>query len=164
MRRKSFSYIYKSLLGSVMLAVLAISCTNEDFNTPPVNEADAVVISGGVTTLSTLSTRAADAAWDANDRIGITMLQQATNNVFNSYSNRDYVTIGGDGSFAANIESNKMYYPIDGSDVTFKAYYPYAGLTNYPHFPLDVSGQATLADKDLMTAVHTNTDGTTVNS
>jgi hypothetical protein len=154
------STIYKSLLSGVLLAVFAAGCTTEDFSSPS-DDKDAVIISAGVN-LSESGTRAADAAWAANDHIGITML--STSGGVNFYTNRDYVTTGGDGTFVSNPENNKMYYPIDGSDVTFKAYYPYTGLGAYPTYPVNVSGQADIAGLDLMTAVHENTDASTANN
>ena len=57
-----------------------------------------------------------------------------------------------------------MYYPIDGSEVTFKAYYPYTGVVSLTEYSLDVSGQSDIANLDLMTAEHKNEDESTVNS
>ncbi|HBK32472.1 MAG TPA: hypothetical protein DEF88_12325 [Porphyromonadaceae bacterium] len=154
-------YIFKYLLTGVLLAVLAAACTSEDFQSPTNNDEDAVIITAG-TFLSAdaeSKTRATiENTWEPNDRIGITMLSTETSKVVDSYTNRDYVTTGGDGEFVSNPEANKMYYPINGSEVTFKAYYPYTGLNDYPNYPLDVSGQATLANLDLMTSVHENKD------
>ncbi|HBG41152.1 MAG TPA: hypothetical protein DDW85_07030 [Porphyromonadaceae bacterium] len=160
-------YIFKYLLAGVLLTVLAVACTSEDFQSPTNNDEDAVIISAGVnmgTMTSKSTTRAADAAWEANDHIGITMLSTAAiPTVVNEYKNRDYVTEG-TGSFTSNPENNKMYYPTDGSDVTFKAYYPYKGLGAYPTYPVNVSGQSDIAGLDLMTAVHKNADESTANS
>lgn len=151
----------------MMLAVLAVGCTNEDFNTPPVNEADAVVITAGsaLSVDTEMESRATNDTWAADDLIGITMLSTSTP-ATPIYSNRQYKSIAaGSGSVQFNPEvGNEMYYPINGSEVTFKAYYPYTGLADLTKYALDVSGQSTLADLDLMTAVHENTDGTTANS
>ncbi len=168
MRQISFSHLYKSLLGSVMLAVLAVGCTNEDFNSPSTDEKDAVILSAGAALSADTGskTRAANDTWDADDLIGVTMLN-TSGDVVAPYTNRQYKSVAaGSGSVAFNPqpESQTMYYPINGSDVTFKAYYPYTGVVDLTRYPLDVSRQSTIADLDLMTAVHTNADGSAVNS
>lgn len=168
MRRKSFSNIYKSLLGGALFAVLATGCNTEDFTSPSTDEKDAVIISAGAALSADAesTTRATiENTWEAGDRIGITM--QSLGGTIH-YSDRKYVaeTSGsGDVKFTSESEDQKMYYPIDGSDVTFKAYYPYIGLTDYPNYPVNVYDQSNIALLDLMTAVHKNKgDESAVNS
>lgn len=167
MRRKSFSKIYKSLLGGILLTILATGCDNEDFTSSVNDERDAVILSAGaaLSVDDQLTTRATNDMWAADDRIGVTMLN-TSGSVVPPYTNRQYkaTTDGGNVSFVSESEADKMYYPINGNDVTFKAYYPYTGLTDYPNYPLNVSGQANIADLDLMTAVHKNVDGSSTNS
>ncbi len=168
MRRKSFSNIYKSLLGGALLAVLATGCNTEDFNSSSTDEKDAVIITAGAA-LSTdveSKTRAANTYWEADDLIGITMLSTSTP-ATPVYTNRQYkAASAGSGSvqFNPESESQKMYYPIDGSEVTFKSYYPYTGLSDYRTYPVNVSGQSDIARLDLMTAEHKNADASTANS
>ena len=148
----------------MMLAVLAVGCTNEDFDTPPVNEQDAVIITAG-SALSAdveMGTRATiENTWAANDAIGITMLSSPSGGT-TYYSDSKYVakTGGNDVEFQPESEGHKMYYPIDGKEVTFKAYYPYTALADYPIYPVNVYDQspANFAKLDLMTAVHENKD------
>jgi len=168
MRRKSFSNIYKSLLGGALLAVLVTGCNTEDFNSSSTDEKDAVIISAGAA-LSTdveSKTRAANTDWEADDLIGITMLSTSTP-ATPVYTNRQYkAASAGSGSvqFNPESESQKMYYPIDGSEVTFKGYYPYTGLVDLTKYSLDVSGQSDISKLDLMTAEHKNVDASTANS
>lgn len=168
MRHKSFLNICKSLLGGALLTLLATGCNSEDF-TPSTNDVkDAVVLTGG-TTISVdaqSTTRAANDTWAADDLIGVTMLSTSTP-ATPIYTNNQYKAVAagsGDVAFNPETEGQKMYYPINGSEVTFKAYYPYTGLTDYPNYPVNVSGQADMAALDLMTAVHENKDGSTANS
>ncbi len=168
MRHKSFLNICKSLLGGALLTLLATGCNSEDF-TPSTNDVkDAVVLTGG-TTISVdaqSTTRAANDTWAADDLIGVTMLSTSTP-ATPIYTNNQYKAVAagsGDVAFNPESEGQKMYYPINGSEVTFKAYYPYTGLTDYPNYPVNVSGQADIAALDLMTAVHKNKDGSTANS
>lgn len=150
----------------MMLAVLAVGCSNEDFDTPPVNEQEAVIITAG-SALSAdveMGTRATiENTWGENDHIGVTMLSsELPSSVVSEYENRDYKIIdmtGETATFVSNPESSKMYYPIDGSNVTFKAYYPYKSSIADQKYPVNVSGQGDIAALDLMTAEHVNKEG-----
>lgn len=147
---------------------MATGCTTEDFGSPSTDDKDAVILSGG-TALSIetkTTTRATNDTWAADDLIGVTMLNISAE-VVGGYINRQYKAAdAGTGPVAFNPESEgqKMYYPINGSEVTFKAYYPYTGLADLTQYSLDVSGQSNLAKLDLMTAEHKNSDNTTVNT
>lgn len=68
-----------------------------------------------------MSTRAPGTAWAPGDRIGITATK-ADGTVL--LSNAPYVTTDGNGTFTP--EGDGFYYQ-DGDDVTFTAYYPFAG-------------------------------------
>lgn len=166
MRRKSFSNIYKSLLGGTLLAVLATGCNTEDFTSPSTDERDAVIITAGAALSADAEsmTRATiENIWEADDHIGISMLTTSIpQTVVNSYQNRDYVinnVSGTIGTFISNPESSKMYYPVNGTDVTFKAYYPHNSSIVDHIYPVDVSGQGNIAELDLMTAEHQNREG-----
>lgn len=155
--------IYKFLLNSVLLTTLFAAC-NKDEQLSLSGDQTAVSISAGFGASGTVDTRAADAAWASNDRIGITMLEYPIPaqtdgappvGVINGYSNREYVT-GGDGKFSPYPSDKIMYYPVNGDKVTFKAYYPYSSTlpANFVK-PVDVASQNDLAAIDLMTAEHT---------
>lgn len=160
------SAIYKFIFGCSALAIAATAC-NSDEQLSLSGDRTAANISAGVGySADNRATRAADAAWGINDHIGITMLAsplpaqtagQAPVGVVSGYSNQDYVTTAGDGKFTPASVDKILYYPLDGSAVTYKAYYPYtASLPANFVKPVDVTSQADLAAIDLMTAVHTN--------
>lgn len=140
--------INKFILGSVLLTAAVTACVNEDMT--PSGDKVAVQISA-----STALTRAVDNTWGQNDVIGISMLKAESSDVIAPYSNYNYVTTDGNSNFTPATASQIMYFPVDGSNVSFKAYYPYssklpAGMTAL----LSVKDQSSLADLDFMTAEH----------
>lgn len=156
------SFIYKFFLSGSLLATLATACSTDDFSLSGDKTAAKITASMGLASTKG-ATRASDNVWGKSDHIGITMLEYPITGapvVVNSYSNQDFVTTDGDGNFSSNPSSNIMYYPVDGSAVTFKAYYPYNSAMAAGNFimPVNVSDQTNLAALDLMTADHTNAD------
>lgn len=162
------STIYNYLLSGTLFIFLGTSCNTD--NQISFGDKAAVNITAGVggaeLPAEKVMSRAVDAQWGANDHIGITMLEyplpasqsgESPVGIINDYTNKDYVTATGDGHFLPNPSDQVMYYPIDGSAVTFKAYYPYrTNLSADYLLPVDVTSQNNLAELDLMTAVHTN--------
>lgn len=135
-------------LCSVLSAVIATSCTNNEI-TPAAGDRVAVRISGGV------DTRAVNNEWNANDLIGIAMLKEGTDEVVAPYRNAAYTTADGSQNFAPDTPDQIMYFPVDGSKVTFKSYYPYnSTLDASMVMPLSTADQSNLSVIDLMTADH----------
>lgn len=135
-------------LCSVLSAVIATSCTNNEI-TPTAGDRIAVRISGGV------DTRAVNNEWNANDVIGIAMLKEGTGEVIAPYRNAAYTTADGSQNFAPATPDQIMYFPVDGSKVTFKSYYPYSSALDASMVtPLSTADQSNLALIDLMTADH----------
>lgn len=140
--------INKFILGSVLLTASVSACVNEDMTSS--GDKVAVQISA-----STAVTRAVGNTWGQNDVIGISMLKADNSDVIASYSNYNYVTTDGNSNFTPATSSQIMYFPVDGSNVSFKAYYPYSSkLPADMIAPLSVKDQSSLADLDFMTAEH----------
>ena len=68
-------------------------------------------------------TRAAGAAWNNGDAIGIFMVKNGTTTISEQAVNKPYTTQGA-ATFTA-AAGNEIYYPMNGSAVDFIAYYPY---------------------------------------
>lgn len=111
--------INKFILGSVLLTAAVSACVNEDMTSS--GDKVAVQISA-----STALTRAVDNTWGQNDVIGISMLKAESSEAIAPYSNYNYVTTDGNSNFTPATPSQIMYFPVDGSNVSFKAYYPYS--------------------------------------
>lgn len=140
--------INKIILSSVLLAAATTACVNDDMTSS--GDKIAVQVSA-----STAVTRAADSSWGQNDVIGISMLKAESSEVITPYSNYNYVTTDGSSNFTPATSSQIMYFPVDGSNVAFKAYYPYSSeLPAGMVAPLSVKDQSSLADLDFMTAEH----------
>lgn len=144
------SNINKLILGSVMLATAATACTNEDMTSSGDGDKVAVKISASAAT-----TRAVDNIWGQGDVIGITMLKAEGTDVIAPNINKSYTTADGSSNFDPAAPAEIMYFPVDGSNVTFKAYYPYSSTLSADMIaPLNVADQSSLPDLDLMTAEH----------
>lgn len=145
--------IHKIILCSALLAITATSCNNEETTVSPAGSKVPATFSASTT--GTASTRATDNNWNVNDHIGITMLDAADGHVVTPYNNYNYTTPDGSIHFSPATEENIMYFPVDGSEVTFRAYYPYSSkLPADMLYPVSVADQSSLSDLDLMTAEH----------
>ena len=139
---------FKVILASVLLLTAASACVNDDLTSS--GSKVAVKISA-----SSAMTRAVDNTWEPNDVIGISMLEDGSSNVIAPYSNYNYTTTDGSSNFDPASSAQIMYFPVDGSKVSFKAYYPYSSsLPTNMIAPLSVKDQSSLPDLDFMTAEH----------
>ena len=150
---------YSRLLTAIMMLTgMLTACSDQDNEQDGANERTALSINAGIGVIpagtSSATTRATDASWQANDAIGIVMLDAGTNTVTEGKANYRYITTTGNGSFTPDGKEHTAYYPTAGAQVDVLAYYPYtttisAGSLN---IPVDVSDQSNLAAIDLMTA------------
>ena len=128
------------------MAVLMMTACNNDENETQVNDGRiAVSFAGGITL-----TRATTDAWEANDGIGIYMLEHGTKTVAHGAANRKYVTTAGNGEFTPAGVEQTIYFPLYADEkVDFIAYYPQIDLTD-DIYKVDVSDQKNPADIDLL--------------
>lgn len=128
------------------MAVLMMTACNNDENETQVNDGRiAVSFAGGITL-----TRATTDAWEANDGIGIYMLEHGTKTVAHGAANRKYVTTAGNGEFTPAGVEQTIYFPLNADEkVDFIAYYPQIDLTD-DIYKVDVSDQKNPADIDLL--------------
>lgn len=139
----------RAVLCGTLIALLAVSCTNDDKESG--DKRVAIRVSADA---SDAQAKAVNNTWNENDVIGISMTDPQSGAVVSPYNNHDYVT-NGDGNFSPSRTDRIIYFPVDGKKVSFKAYYPYKATT--PEnllLPVDVKDQTFLADIDLMTAEH----------
>lgn len=140
------------VLGIVAVVCLLAGCGNDNEVTTPETDARvALQVSSGID----VKTRAHDDTWDANDAIGIYMLNTEVATVAENAANRKYTTEAADnrGIFTPAAADQTIYFPVDGTARDFIAYYPYrtlaAGNTAYD---VDVTTQTAQKDIDLMGA------------
>jgi hypothetical protein len=72
------------------------------------------------------ATRATDATWTDNDEIGIYMTNHGSNSLLTAMANRRYRYSLSTGKFTPAPSNHPLYYPGDGANVNFVAYYPYS--------------------------------------
>ncbi|MCD8103009.1 MAG: fimbrillin family protein [Alistipes sp.] len=100
--------------------------------------------------------RASDTSWDADDPVGIYMLNNTNATVL--AANKNYEVSNTSTGALTAATGNEIFYPQDGSAVDFIAYYPWqSGITDI--YSVDVSDQSTLSSIDLLWAKATGTGG-----
>lgn len=137
------------LCGMALCAATSLlaGCAGDDDGTMPENDGRvALQVSSGID----VQTRAHDDTWDAGDAIGIYMLNGTTVEA----TNQKYTTTatGESGTFTA-ADGQAIYFPVDGSQRDFTAYYPYrTPLANGNLYAVNIKEQAVQKDIDLMGA------------
>lgn len=124
---------------------LPAGCTND--SAPEDGNSDgriALQVTGGIH----VQTRAHDTEWNKNDQIGIYMFAAGSTAVLEGMENIPYQTEAGDGKFAPS--GTAIYFPINGSRVDFRAWYPYQDVAE--KWTADLTDQSSQAALDLMTA------------
>lgn len=128
-----------------MAALMIAACSNNE-NEPQVDDGRIAVSFAGEITLP----RAMTDTWEANDGIGIYMLEHGMKTVTDGATNRKYVTTAGDGKFTPAGTEQTIYFPLNADEkVDFIAYYPQTDLTGHI-YKVDVSDQKVPADIDLL--------------
>lgn len=127
-----------------LFVLFAASC-KDDAENKPQPERIPVLLSAGI------KTRAVDATWAEGDCIGLHMFKTGTTTFIDNQHNYRYSTRIGDGVFDAD-GNNIVYYPLDGSTVDIRGYYPYQGdLGEDCLCGVDLGDQSNLAAINLMT-------------
>lgn len=146
---KQIIRLYTLFIVSCLL--LAGCSTDEDMG----NVDNPVVVQFGSGISQTKTTNSGN-HWTQNDPVGIFMLKNgqtlSSANIAEGADNRKYQAQAGgsDISGFTPVGTNTIYYPQNGSNVDFVAYYPYKiTLTNYI-YPVDVSIQSNPADIDVL--------------
>lgn len=114
-------------------------------------------------------TRAHDAQWDEGDLIGIYMYKAGTPTIAEGAANIPYRKANAGNGFAPTPDGTTIYFPVDGSNVDFHAWYPYKDVGS-DAWTADLTNQSSQAALDLMTAdtrnstqIDTQVEGTAYN-
>lgn len=136
-----------SLCSLLTVAVLATTSCNHDTEPGAINPdgRTALAVTSGI------QTRAYDNRWEANDAIGIYMLNSTTIEA----ANKKYTTSadGKSATFAPAATDQTIYFPVDGTKRDFVAYYPYATIGEGNLYAVSVAVQSSQKAIDLMGAV-----------
>lgn len=126
-------------------AFTLVACNNDETDNNVVNEPIAARFYGEI---SEATTRAAGTTWTVDDAIGVTGTSGST-----TYTNIKYKYVAQNDPFAVVTPGNEIYYQ-DGSQVEFKAYYPFSGIEE--SIPSTVTKTITAKDQD---ATNKSVDG-----
>lgn len=145
-------FVFYVMMCAVMMASFT-SCNEETGGNNENNNNDplAVVIHTGVIA----ETKAYDTTWEAGDEIGVTEYNPDYTEILEDKFNCEYITEANLSIFHAVDLDETIFFPLDGSDMALKAYYPY--MANLPQNMIvhwNVQDQSDLAAIDLMTAEH----------
>lgn len=138
-----------TLFALALLAGAMTSCSTDETAPATYNGEVAVRFNGGIN----ISTRAVDASWTANDKIGIFMTKAgetlAADNISEGIDNVAYQTDGSN-AFSPVSGGKTIYFPIDGN-VDFYSYYPQTTVSDYK-VALNVADQTNQEAIDFMYA------------
>lgn len=148
-----------SVLTAIALALLTLAgCSDNetDSNNPDkrtaVNLTDVSISATISTSISTPTTRATDNAWQANDAIGLTLLEAGTTTPVDGKTVCKYVTATANGKFVPANPENTAYYPAQGEEADVFAFYPYRQIDADLLIPVSTADQTSLSRIDLMVA------------
>lgn len=140
----------KKIFLSAAIAALALSSCNKETTAEIGTEPVAVQFTNGVIT------RASGSEWAQNDKVGIYMFTTSTTTAYGDNSNVEYYNsaeAGETATFEVQETANTIYYPVDGTNVDFVAYYPYSskqvGAEDYI-YSVDVNSQTDKPSIDLL--------------
>lgn len=134
--------------AAVMLFVLFGSCKKEGSTGTGTEIATGIKFASSIN--GQIKTKAVNDVWETNDAIGVFM---KTGNGFSNVlaANKKYNTAG-DGQFAASSSDQTLYYPENGSNVDFIAYYPFRQNLANTIYSVDVNNQSNQSAIDLLYA------------
>jgi len=138
------------LLTSAIFALSLASCSNDDDNGSKW-DGNPVLFNTTVEGSVTSKAKASDNTWDDGDAIGVFMKKGAgLDGVVDGATNKKYTTAGSGAFSPANPATDAIYFPEDGSNVDFIAYYPYAATLAANTYKVDVTTQTSQEDIDLL--------------
>jgi hypothetical protein len=128
---------------------LVCSCNKEDDF--PVAEVQVPSFVGQKQDSENPDTRATDAAWTSGDAVGIYMLKNSDGYDLSkaAHKNKKYTVTNTTTGGLTPAAGHTMYFPVNGENVRFAAYYPYlAAADNANTLTFSFAGQSTKANKE----------------
>lgn len=153
MKKKNVTSVGR--LPSMLLCVtlcatmfLLAGCSNDNkTNVPDGDGRVPLKVTGSIN----VQERAHDAQWDMDDQIGIYMYAAGTTTIAEGVTNVPYKKADSGDSFTPMPDGTTIYFPMNGSNVDFHAWYPYKDVGN-DEWTANLTNQSSQAAIDLMTA------------
>lgn len=141
---KKYNRMKKSMISYATLAVVFFTGCDKDQADIQADGRVALQVKSGI------QTRAYGSTWEAEDVIGIYMLDGGTVEA----DNRPYTTEAGgtNGTFAPAATAQTIYFPVDGSTRDFVAYYPHTTIGDDHLYLVNIATQTSQKAIDLMAA------------
>lgn len=133
------------LFLSSIIAFMLTSCF-QDYPTPE-HVKQYITVNAAI---HAMQTRAFNTVWEKNDAIGIYM--KKSNDKWSDAIQANNVKYITDGTSIFRVADTKkaINFPIDGSNASFVAYYPYKAALSDMKYPVDITDQSNLPDIDLL--------------
>ena len=165
------NYIKHILSGFFFLAgtIISLSSCSDEESTRPGGDSRAVVFTTTVGQLTTdakeagPTTRLAGNSWSQGDKIGIAMLNVGDNLAATDEFKKYIAQSGASASLNPDGSGETLFYPEDGSDVNFIAFYPHATVADKKVTYNTFADQSTAALMSACDFVYSN-EGTSFNS
>lgn len=154
------------LLSLAIVALLFAACNNDD-DTDSSGNGKAITFTTSISGTVTSQAKASGSSWDSGDAIGVYMKTgTGLSNIVANGANKKYTTPGTGNFSPATTNTDALYYPEDGSNVDFIAYYPYTASIANNVYRVDVTAQSSQEAIDLLysdNASGLNNNNTTAN-
>lgn len=135
----------EQLFLSAIVAFVFISCYQDHPN--PEDFKKYINVNASI---QKMQSRAFNSVWEKNDAIGIYMKKSDANwSDAIQANNVKYIT-DGTSIFRVADAKKAINFPIDGSDASFVAYYPYKPVLPEMEYPVDIADQSNLPAIDLL--------------
>lgn len=147
----------KHCLTATLLLFIAQSCSNDtpEFKNQDTNKNKEITFSSIIenNNFGGVNTRAMNAAWEANDKIGVYMYQSnntlTSGTIIDNINNFSFITLAGNSQFTSN-ENIDLFFPKDKTEVDFIAYYPFSQAINDFKYSINIEDQSNLSEIDFM--------------
>lgn len=143
----------KHILFATMLSLFTFWSCSTDQDDDVATEPNRVIARFTATISGQVQTKATGTSWAQDDAVGVFMKTSGQNlsstSIIDNARNKKYKTSGSGNFFPADGNQN-VYFPSNGGNVDFIAYYPYQpGLTDF-NYKIDLSNQSLQEAIDLL--------------
>ena len=146
----------KKLLSVMLALAVLVGACDKNNEQPATNSLEVKFTSN----IAKIETRVSGTTWDAGDVAGIYMLKvddpSTPSQIYSNLAENAPYTASAGATANFTPAGKPLFYPSDGSNVRFAAYYPYTAAVvkedNIYRLPIDVSDQSNLSAIDVLFA------------
>ena len=135
------------LLIAFAIVLLIVSCTKNNHTSEREGE---IIFASNIQKIGPNTKVSDNNIWDAQDAIGVYMIESENLKIVDNSGNVEYVTILGGRSGDFIPKSQSIYFPDNGKEVRFIAYHPYSSKVANGVYKLNVSDQTNQSAIDVL--------------